>query len=473
MTWLVLRPAAFARVPAATTCRPGPRFYSAATTGAGLSDPLRILFCGSDDFSCAALSALHAEKKRNPALIESLDVVVRPGKLSGRGMKSVREVPLKNLAEQLRLPIYVRDTFTGWQPRNNINLIIAVSFGLFVPPRLLKMAKYGGLNVHPSLLPDFRGPAPLQHTLLKGRTHTGITLQTLDHEKFDHGAILAQSPLPGIPIPEKCSTQQLLDIVTPPAADMLVDGLRRGLYVPPHADAGWKPSIWNFLSTPPHAPKVTNHDRQIPWFEWTADHIVTRQRVLGNIWCSAVNNTLQKEQRIKFGRVEAVDDVHDHIKQFTRRLKLYQKNRMSDDEVLEEDRKVKVVFWIQKPEHDADAEEGKWRVARLPYFDHEDGKSIVIPVFKGDKLLKVSTLIVEGAKERPAASAIKSFGTVTDAQTRHKAALNRDGTAYHGVVAMTDNRATVTRMAQLFLEMWLYELGQRVTAPPSITRWYK
>lgn len=92
MTWLALRPAAFARVPATTTCRPGVRLYSGATTGAGrVSDPLRILFCGSDDFSCAALTALTVEKKRNPALIESLEVVVRPSKLSGRGMKNVRE----------------------------------------------------------------------------------------------------------------------------------------------------------------------------------------------------------------------------------------------------------------------------------------------------------------------------------------------------------------------------------------------
>ncbi|CCC12397.1 unnamed protein product [Sordaria macrospora k-hell] len=126
-----------------------------------VSDPLRILFCGSDVFSCYSLKALHAEHKANPGLIKSIDVMVRTGKAVGRGYKEIRQVPIQNLAEELSLPIHIRDTFTGWSlPQTAgsdgepINLIVAVSFGLFVPPRILGQAKYGGLNVHPSLLPD-------------------------------------------------------------------------------------------------------------------------------------------------------------------------------------------------------------------------------------------------------------------------------------------------------------------------------
>ena len=66
--------------------------------------------------------------------------------------------PLKELADSIQLRVHERDTFTGWDmPRPDgepINLIVAVSFGLFVPRRLLRAAKYGGLNVHPSLLPE-------------------------------------------------------------------------------------------------------------------------------------------------------------------------------------------------------------------------------------------------------------------------------------------------------------------------------
>ncbi|AEO63546.1 uncharacterized protein THITE_2108965 [Thermothielavioides terrestris NRRL 8126] len=122
------------------------------------SDPLRVLFCGSDEFSCASLQALYDEQKQNSELIRSIDVLVRPAKPTGRGNRIMKDVPLRALAEQLRLPIHVRDTFKGWdmpKPAGDpINLIIAVSFGLFVPQRLLRESKYGGINVHPSLLPE-------------------------------------------------------------------------------------------------------------------------------------------------------------------------------------------------------------------------------------------------------------------------------------------------------------------------------
>jgi len=127
-----------------------------------VSKPLRVLFCGSDDFSCESLRALHQEQQDNSELIASIDVMCRPGKKSGRGMTQIRDVPIKAVAKELGLTIHERDTFTGWElprPQNeSINLIIAVSFGLFVPPRILKSSEYGGLNVHPSLLPKFAPP---------------------------------------------------------------------------------------------------------------------------------------------------------------------------------------------------------------------------------------------------------------------------------------------------------------------------
>ena len=95
----------------------GRRAYSFYETERKVSDPLRILFCGSDDFSGIALRALYEEHKFSPDLIRSIDVVVRPAKKIGRGLKSVREVPVKRLAQELKLPIHERDTFTGWNVR--------------------------------------------------------------------------------------------------------------------------------------------------------------------------------------------------------------------------------------------------------------------------------------------------------------------------------------------------------------------
>ncbi|KAI1416339.1 Formyltransferase [Hypoxylon sp. FL1857] len=244
------------------------------------SEPLRILFCGSDEFSCASLEALHQEHVRNPKLIQSIDVVVRPGKRTGRGYKVVKHPPIRELAEKLGLPIHERDTFTGWNMPSHTNLIIAVSFGLFVPPRLLQQAKYGGLNVHPSLLPDLRGPAPLQHALLAGRSSTGVSLQTLDAARFDHGLVLARTP--PLPIPEDCDFATLLQKVTPVAAELLVNGLRDGVHVPPLEEESFEGEQQIAGGELIHAPKITKQDLQIR--PEHLPHLLRRHRALGPLW---------------------------------------------------------------------------------------------------------------------------------------------------------------------------------------------
>ncbi|KAL5612210.1 hypothetical protein BROUX41_000250 [Berkeleyomyces rouxiae] len=245
------------------------------------SDPLKILFYGSDNFSCASLSALVAEKETNPGLIESIEVVVRPGKPFGRGLKMKREVPLQKLAEKLALVVHERDTNTGWTPNFPYNLIVAVSFGLMIPARLIRAAKYGGLNLHPSMLPDLRGAAPLHHTLLQNRTHIGVSLQTLHETSFDHGLILAQTPAPGLSIPEDCTLDELHELVTPIAADMLATGLRTGIHVAPQQSVGWvPPADYKLLE----ARRLEKRDLRIDWKSWTAQEVVQRRKVLGPLW---------------------------------------------------------------------------------------------------------------------------------------------------------------------------------------------
>ena len=255
------------------------------------SEPLRILFCGSDNFSIASLRALHKEHKAKPDFIKSIDVVCKPGKRVGRGLKEVREVPIAETARELSLPLHQINTFTGWQPPNPggnlINLIIAVSFGLFVPPRILNGAKYGGLNVHPSLLPDFRGSAPLHHTLLAGCTRTGVSLQTLHDKHFDHGTILAQTPLPGFQIPnhDEITVPELLSLVAPKGADMLVQGIIEGIYAPPLEELQQQSGNTSTPLLRP-APKIVPEDRHIDWKSWTSETILRRQRILGSLWNS-------------------------------------------------------------------------------------------------------------------------------------------------------------------------------------------
>ncbi|CAL3967259.1 unnamed protein product [Diplocarpon coronariae] len=268
--------------------------------------PLRILFCGSDDFSIASLRALHTEHLQSPGLIKSIDVLCRPGKPAGRSLKKIREVPIKAAAEELGLTVHERDTFTGWElPKPNdesINLIIAVSFGLFVPPRILKAAEYGGLNVHPSLLPQFRGPAPLQRAIMTFAKVTGVTLQTLDDKSFDHGLILAQKQF-HIPDRTRITYPQLVDFVKPQAAELLVKGIRRRVFVPPLVEV----CPYRVPAKLTAAPKIGSEDAKIDFHHrgvryWAPAMHRALGRLWGNFWLDPGS-----QRRLIFEDIEAVE----------------------------------------------------------------------------------------------------------------------------------------------------------------------
>jgi len=267
------------------------------TTSGKKSDPLRILFCGSDVVSTEALHALHEEWTWNRDLIQHLEVVVLPPKNTGRGLKTKTVVPCMKAAEELGLPYYEINTFRDWELPSGINLIIAVSFGLFVPPRLLRQAKYGGLNVHPSFLPDLRGPAPIHHAILRGDEYMGVSLQTMHEEKFDHGVVLSQTPGPGLqirPHPTMTRTTRKLAIE---CAELLVQGLRDGLHVPPYEDAGWKAKE---LKGKPlqHAPKITTGDTEVDWVNWTPAEWERHLRLRRAVWTTGLSSKGGKPKRL-------------------------------------------------------------------------------------------------------------------------------------------------------------------------------
>jgi methionyl-tRNA formyltransferase len=181
----------------------------------------------------------------------------------------------------------VIDTFTGWTPPDPIDVVIAVSFGLLVPPRILNYAQYGGLNVHPSLLPDLRGPAPIEHAILKRRQYTGVSVQTLHPRHFDQGTILAQTPMPGheIRLPPHGilgmakNLEQELAMV---GAEMLVDVLKQRRFVLPHEDVGWYAHSNGSID---HAPKITKQDRHVDFEKHTVADVIAKWNALGDLWC--------------------------------------------------------------------------------------------------------------------------------------------------------------------------------------------
>lgn len=250
---------------------------SSSAAGTKKYEPLRVLFCGADDFSIYSLRALHELHKQRPDKIESIDVVCRPDKRVGRGLKQVREVPIKGVATELGLNLHQLDTFRGWVPPAPFSLIVAVSFGLLVPARIIEGAKYGGLNVHPSLLPEFRGPAPIQHTLLQHRTYSGVTLQTMHPAKFDHGMVLDQTRTDLAPNNQH---QNLVELLGPIGAEMLAKDVDEGVFVPPLKEVD---DVARGLQAS-YAPKITPEDHHIDWETWSAADIITRDKVLGRLW---------------------------------------------------------------------------------------------------------------------------------------------------------------------------------------------
>lgn len=193
-------------------------------------------------------------------------------------------VPIQHVAaEELKLPTHVIDTFTSWTPPVSTNLVVAVSFGLLVPPRILGLAKYGGLNVHPSLLPDLRGPAPIAHAILKRREHTGVSIQTLHPQHFDQGTVLAQTPKPGIKIPRHVNANKLEAELAAKGAQMLLEVLKVNKHVLPHENAAW------YDGPVSHAPKTTKKDRFVSFGERSMDEIVAMMQALGDPWCMLSN----------------------------------------------------------------------------------------------------------------------------------------------------------------------------------------
>lgn len=250
--------------------------------------PLRILFCGSDEFSITSLEAVHSSAKSPDSNIASIDVATKTDKRTGRGLKIIKPRPIKPAAEKLGLPVHQFDTFRGWDlpvlsssGESYINMIIAVSFGLLVPPRILRACQFGGLNVHPSMLPDLKGSSPIEHAIINDYRTTGVTVQTLHPSKFDEGNIVLQTPSPGLPIPEPdtITSPELQNFLAPIGAELLVRSLRERLYLNPQAPS---PTTGTFELN--RAPKLSPEARHVNFQTMTSTHILRLNRALGRLW---------------------------------------------------------------------------------------------------------------------------------------------------------------------------------------------
>lgn len=157
-----------------------------------MSAPLRIVFMGTPDFAVPSLQALLDGPDQVVA------VVCQPDRERGRG-KLLSPPPVKVLAEQHGLPILQpqsvrKEPFLEQMRALAPDILAVVAYGKILPAALLQLPRLGAINVHGSLLPKFRGAAPIQWAVINGEAETGVTIMQLD-EGMDTGDILLSVPV--------------------------------------------------------------------------------------------------------------------------------------------------------------------------------------------------------------------------------------------------------------------------------------
>lgn len=194
----------------------------------------RVAFMGTPEFGVPTLTALDEHQ-------EVVGVVTQPDRRAGRGRKLVPS-PVKETALARKLPVFQPQTLrsseavahlAGWQP----DVIVVVAFGQILHKPILELPPHGCLNVHASLLPRYRGAAPIPAAILAGDLVTGVTIMEMD-EGMDTGPILAQAELPITPDDTTGSlTAKLSDLGAELLTKMLPMWLRGEIVARPQDEA--------------------------------------------------------------------------------------------------------------------------------------------------------------------------------------------------------------------------------------------
>ncbi len=143
-----------------------------------MSDSLRIIFAGTPDFAARHLDALLSSEH------QIVGVFTQPDRPAGRGNK-LTPSPVKMLAEQHQLPVFQPKSLRPEENQRlvadlNADVMVVVAYGLILPQAVLDMPRLGCINVHGSLLPRWRGAAPIQRSLWAGDSETGVTIMQMD-----------------------------------------------------------------------------------------------------------------------------------------------------------------------------------------------------------------------------------------------------------------------------------------------------
>ncbi|HEY8118433.1 MAG TPA: methionyl-tRNA formyltransferase [Methylophilaceae bacterium] len=182
---------------------------------------MKIIFAGTPEFAVPALTALIA------AGHEIVLVLTQPDRPAGRGMK-FKASPVKELALQHQIPVFQPETLKDAASQLRIqaadsDVMIVAAYGLIIPTVVLQMPRYGGYNIHASLLPRWRGAAPIQRSILAGDKETGVTIMQVV-PALDAGAMISKGV---VPINERDTAQTLHDALARIGGELMVDAMQQ------------------------------------------------------------------------------------------------------------------------------------------------------------------------------------------------------------------------------------------------------
>jgi methionyl-tRNA formyltransferase len=253
---------------------------------------MRVVFFGTPEFASPTYFKI-VESTRH----EVVGVVTQPDKPAGRGHK-ITAPAIKKHAERFPAPIFQPSTlkkgaFTETLRSLNADVGVVVAYGQILPPDLLTVLPHGFLNVHASLLPKYRGAAPIQWALANGEEKTGVTIMRIE-EGLDSGPIIDMHEQP---IYEDDDARSLHDMLSVFGGELMLEVLDRL-----QRDGSLEETPQDH-SRATHAPMINREDARIDW-EWNAEKIIWRVRAFTG-WPGAWS-TLNGET-FKIIGMEAVD----------------------------------------------------------------------------------------------------------------------------------------------------------------------
>lgn len=213
---------------------------------------LNIIFAGTPDFAAQHLQAL-LDSEHNV-----IAVYTQPDKPAGRG-KKLQTSPVKQLAEAHNIPVYQPKSLRKEEAQAelkalNADVMVVVAYGLILPEAVLNAPKYGCLNVHGSILPRWRGAAPIQRAIWAGDSQTGVTIMQMDIG-LDTGDMLHKVYTDILPTETSASLYQKLAELAPPALLEVLNGLESQQFKPEKQDD----DLANY------AEKLTKEEAKLDW----------------------------------------------------------------------------------------------------------------------------------------------------------------------------------------------------------------